>query len=385
MSKLKVQEATKELSVGVGRLLEEVSGVRRAAQETMLVLRRLENAFLQEEELRNEQQKIEAQRQILDSQSKAWTMPDAEEAQTDLEQELAAPQEQPALAQAGEEAPESPEGDAAAPKAARPKAKEAAPVGAASGAASPAIPAVTQFDPGIQLPGEGPRQPVARPAQTAAFQRSAQGRPFGQSPQGGPARPFGQSPQGGPARPFGQSPQGGPARPFGQSPQGGPARPFGQSPQGGPVRPFGQQAQGGRPAVGGPARPGMGRPGAGRGKGPELAPSMEKERVSNYDPNKRMYQRQHDPERQAHRNRKQMSRGTGMSMDDDVVRGGRRARRKISAQMMMEPIKIEKAYMTAETITVKDLTERIGKPAGEIIKKLLLLGTMATINQELDF
>ena len=41
--------------------------------------------------------------------------------------------------------------------------------------------------------------------------------------------------------------------------------------------------------------------------------------------------------------------------------------------------------MTAETITVKDLTERIGKPAGEIIKKLLLLGVMATINQELDY
>ena len=41
--------------------------------------------------------------------------------------------------------------------------------------------------------------------------------------------------------------------------------------------------------------------------------------------------------------------------------------------------------MTAETITVRDLTERIGKPAGEIIKKLMLLGIMATINQELDF
>jgi translation initiation factor IF-2 len=41
--------------------------------------------------------------------------------------------------------------------------------------------------------------------------------------------------------------------------------------------------------------------------------------------------------------------------------------------------------MTAETITVKDLTERIGKPAGEIIKKLLLLGIMANINKELDF
>ena len=41
--------------------------------------------------------------------------------------------------------------------------------------------------------------------------------------------------------------------------------------------------------------------------------------------------------------------------------------------------------MTAETITVKDLTERIGKPAGEILKKLLMLGVMANINSELDY
>ena len=31
------------------------------------------------------------------------------------------------------------------------------------------------------------------------------------------------------------------------------------------------------------------------------------------------------------------------------------------------------------TITVKDLTERIGKPAGEILKKLLMLGIMAKV------
>ncbi|MFR2149467.1 MAG: translation initiation factor IF-2 [Christensenellales bacterium] len=70
---------------------------------------------------------------------------------------------------------------------------------------------------------------------------------------------------------------------------------------------------------------------------------------------------------------------------DDVVRGRRKKGRQLSAQQMMAPIKIETAYMTAETITVRDLTERIGKPAGEIIKKLMLLGIMATINQELDF
>lgn len=120
-------------------------------------------------------------------------------------------------------------------------------------------------------------------------------------------------------------------------------------------------------------------------KGPELMPTVEKERVSNYDPNKKMRQRQHDPEYQPVKNRKQLARDTGYGMDDDVVRGRRKKGRQLSAQQMMAPIKIETAYMTAETITVRDLTERIGKPAGEIIKKLMLLGIMATINQELDF
>ncbi|MBR3763119.1 MAG: translation initiation factor IF-2 N-terminal domain-containing protein, partial [Clostridia bacterium] len=119
----------------------------------------------------------------------------------------------------------------------------------------------------------------------------------------------------------------------------------------------------------------------------DMAPPVEKERVSNYDPNKKNYVRQHDPERVA-KNRKQLARESGFSgYDDEVIRGGRRARatKKPSAQQLMAPIKIEKAFMTAETITVKDLTERIGKPAGEILKKLLMLGIMSNINSELDF
>ena len=71
-------------------------------------------------------------------------------------------------------------------------------------------------------------------------------------------------------------------------------------------------------------------------------------------------------------------------MDDEYVRGGKRAKSK-KAAVKQEPIKIEKAFMTAETITVRDLSERIGKPAGEIIKKLMGLDIMATINSDLDY
>jgi len=115
---------------------------------------------------------------------------------------------------------------------------------------------------------------------------------------------------------------------------------------------------------------------------------MEKDRASNYDPNRRSYSRRPDPEHVS-RQRKQNARKSQpqhFGMDDDVVRGGRRARSKRpSAQQKMAPIKIETAFMTQESITVKDLTERIGKPAGEILKKLLLLGNMATINSDLDY
>ena len=113
---------------------------------------------------------------------------------------------------------------------------------------------------------------------------------------------------------------------------------------------------------------------------------MEKERVSNYDPNKKNYIRQHDPEHVS-RNRKQASKNAHFNgYDDEVIRGGKRARaKKPSAQQMMAPIKIETAYMAGDTITVRDLTEKIGKSASEIIKKLFLLGNMATINSEIDF
>ncbi|MDD3337040.1 MAG: translation initiation factor IF-2 [Eubacteriales bacterium] len=222
-----------------------------------------------------------------------------------------------------------------------------------------------------------PQGPYGRPANP----QGPYGRPANpQGPYGRPANP--QGPYGRPANPQGPygrpaNPQGGFGRPAGGAPQGGYGRPAGGAPQGG-ARPggFSRPAAGGRPPMGGPRAK----------QTAELAPAVEKERVSNYDPNKKNYVRQHDPERVA-RNRKQLARESfSGGYDDDTMRGGRRSRnKKPSAQQMMAPIKIEKAAMTAETITVKDLTERIGKPAGEILKKLLLLGVMANINSELDF
>ena len=336
MSKMKVQDATKELSRRAAKLLGDVTGVRTAAEKTLAELRKIENGFTQQQEAEREEKRREEQQKALSSQSKAWTMPD------DVPVE---------------------------------KAEEKAPVEAAK--------------PQPEAKPEAKPAPAARPQQSGNVPRPQGGSftPRGDRPQGGSFAPRGDRPQGGNFAPRGDRPQGGNFAPRGDRPQGGNFAPRGDRPQGGNFAPRGDRPQGGaRPAGGmGGARPmGGNRPQRGP-KGPELMPTVEKERVSNYDPNKKMRQRQHDPEHQPVKNRKQLARDTGYGMDDDVVRGRRKKGRQLSAQQMMAPIKIETAYMTAETITVRDLTERIGKPAGEIIKKLMLLGIMATINQELDF
>ncbi len=46
---------------------------------------------------------------------------------------------------------------------------------------------------------------------------------------------------------------------------------------------------------------------------------------------------------------------------------------------------IKHAVLTAREITIKDFSEKIGKPVAEIVKKLMLLGIMATINSTIDF
>ena len=46
---------------------------------------------------------------------------------------------------------------------------------------------------------------------------------------------------------------------------------------------------------------------------------------------------------------------------------------------------ITHAVITSKEFTVKEFSEKIGKPVNEIVKKLMLLGIMATINSTIDF
>jgi len=71
---------------------------------------------------------------------------------------------------------------------------------------------------------------------------------------------------------------------------------------------------------------------------------------------------------------------------EDERMGGRRLKNK-KKQVHVAPgaIKIEKAVITTENLTVKILSEKIGKTAQEIIKKLMQLDIMTSINSVVDF
>ena len=416
MANVKLKDATKELVEEASGILEEATRIRKEADGLFETLKRMDmemNRQAEEEAARRRQQE---QLKAQSAHTKAFTMLDDDEKQImeaarkqEAEKAVSETAEQPAKAAAKTET--QAENPAEAAKSAEPSAEEKNPAKKAdSYVASPDDPDPTRpaaskrpvIGQIISRPGDtpAPAKPVRPSGQTGTYGRPAgqpgqYGRPAGQ--QGQYARPAGQSGQYG--RPAGQPGQFG--RPAGQPGQyGRPAsqggqygRPAGQQQSGPFGRPAAQNSQYGRPAGGQQgSRPqgGFGNRQGGmsgsRQRTPELSVPMEKERVSNYDPNKKNYVRQHDPEHVS-KSRKQASRNSHFNgYDDEVIRGGKRARaKKPSAQQMMAPIKIETAYMAGDTITVRDLTEKIGKSASEIIKKLFLLGNMATINSEIDF
>ena len=384
MANVNLKDATKELVGEATGILEEATRIRKEADGLFETLKRLDmemNRQAEEEAARRRQQE---QMKAQSAHTKAFTMLDDDEKQMmeaarketeskEKEAEAAKPEKKPSKPKKAEEEAESVPAEPAAEEK-KPAKKFESYVATPDDPdptrpAAPKKPVIGQI---MSRPGDNPRP--ARPA----GQPGPYGRPAGQPGQYG--------------RPAGQQGQYG--RPAGQPGQYG--RPAGQQGQYG--RPAGQPGQYGRPA-GGPAaaRPqggfnarqgGMGGMGGSRQRTAELAVPMEKERVSNYDPNKKNYVRQHDPEHVSKGRKQQASRNNSHfnGYDDEVIRGGKRARaKKPSAQQMMAPIKIETAYMAGDTITVRDLTEKIGKSASEIIKKLFLLGNMATINSEIDF
>lgn len=70
---------------------------------------------------------------------------------------------------------------------------------------------------------------------------------------------------------------------------------------------------------------------------------------------------------------------------EETTMGSRKLiKKKKEVQTVIAP-KITHAVLTSREITIKELSEKIGKPVAEIVKKCMLLGIMATINSTIDF
>jgi len=233
-----------------------------------------------------------------------------------------------------------------------------------------------------------PRPPVGAPRPVGGAPNRPPVSGAGRPPMGGPSRPpapGGRPPMGGPNRPVG-----GPARPMGsgagRSPMGGPGRPTGSGsgrpPMGGPGRPTGSGA--GRPPMGGASRPsGSGsqsgpgaprpRPAAGRPGGPPpAAPARGKDQ-----PNRRAVGGGKD-----RRGSRQGGAGRGRRWQDDDF-GGRIRRPKTAAKPSNMP-PVNRRVVVAGPVTVKDFADQLGVKSGDLIRRLMDLGVMATLNHELD-
>lgn len=69
----------------------------------------------------------------------------------------------------------------------------------------------------------------------------------------------------------------------------------------------------------------------------------------------------------------------------NALRKNRKTKKGKAVKQMAPPPERKKAITMGDIITVKELSEKIGIQVAEIIKKLLSLGILATINQELDY
>lgn len=70
---------------------------------------------------------------------------------------------------------------------------------------------------------------------------------------------------------------------------------------------------------------------------------------------------------------------------EEVSFGSRKSVKKKKDVQKTNVVTIKHAILTAKEITIKDFSEKIGKPVTEIVKKLMLLGIMATINSNIDY
>ncbi len=96
-----------------------------------------------------------------------------------------------------------------------------------------------------------------------------------------------------------------------------------------------------------------------------------------------------DERKQVQKKRDEQKRNNIFVEDEDGIEeisyGSRKNIKKKKEQKSTNIVTIKHAVLTAKEISIKDFSEKIGKPVTEIVKKLMLLGIMATINSNIDY
>ncbi len=378
MAKQNMIDTAKELETQAQSLFERIKKTQDALGETLNAIRGAEGRLTEKEQQaakeRAERERAERLRELLEREDDlAFHVGAPDEAdEADLPAPPAKQPEAPASAPVQEAAPvrhdapqvvvvptapaqEEPEPTPApAPQA---KAVEAAPSEPSS---SKAAPAASQERPPVEAAAKQAAEPT--PVREAA---KAEPRP--KEPNGYQARPV--QPQPERSRPqqqanYQQRPSQPAPRPQAQQ----------QNRRGGDAGGYQQ-----RPSANGYAP----RPAA---RAPMPAPAVPQRNYDNPRANQNnANNRRREEDRRVKSKKSMMKEAAPKITWDDETPMGRKQRRKQQQMHKPEPVVIEKAVLTTEMVTVKELSEKIGKPAAEIIKKLFILGIMATINQEIDF
>jgi len=144
------------------------------------------------------------------------------------------------------------------------------------------------------------------------------------------------------------------------------------------------------------SRPMSGSPRPNGGMGAQRPNSAPRQTVVKFEPPATGGRKQRDtsskkmavkPDDKRQMNKRTLIRKGYIQENVDEERMGTRKlkNKKVNKVVPFAPIKIENAVITTENLTVKILSEKIGKTAQEIIKKLMELGIMTTINSVVDF
>jgi len=97
------------------------------------------------------------------------------------------------------------------------------------------------------------------------------------------------------------------------------------------------------------------------------------------------------PRRDDHRRNAKLTVSKALNTDEDErqrslasVRRHREREKQRALQMLQEQTKIVRDVVVPETITVQELANRMAERSGDVIKALMKMGVMATINQNID-